>query len=260
VWENDGIIPGNRTNADNVRFARGTFIVNGGLVDGTASFGGNYCFIGGGRSFNFAGTTFARTTGGDGGNPMRTYLDRTALRHMQVYSTTATFGFVKGSFFPCVYAATPSDPWPDDDSFGDYDTSRALYQANGAGGTGNWGVGGSYFWICDSVFGGPGTVQPTYIGGLNPQNDLAPTNGLTGPWENEDCYESGYTSGYENNRLTYNSSASLTLSGQGFSYRGNVQLNGSPWSVSTNSNPNRTHPSYLGPYYTSARPVHSALA
>jgi hypothetical protein len=191
---------------------------------------------------------------------MRTYLDRTALRHIQVYSTTATFGFVKGSFYPCVYAATPSDPWPDDDSFGDYDTSRSLYQANGAGGTGNWGVGGSYFWVCDSVFGGPGTVQPTYIGGLNPQNDAPPSNGLTGPWQNEDCFESGYTSGFENNRLTYNSSASLTLSGQGFSYRGNTQLNGSAWVVSTNSNPNRTHPSYLGPYYTSPRPVHSALA
>jgi len=262
VFEWDGIRPNNETNSLNVRFARGTFIVNSGPIDGHASAEQNYCFIGGGRSFNFAGSTFRRTTGGVGGNPMRTYLDSTVLRHMQVYSTTETFGFIKGALMPCVYSATPDDPWPDDDTIGDHATSRALYLARPSvnGSHGQWALGPSYFWICRNVFGGPSTHQPIFIGGWHSQNNDAVTNGLTGPWTNDDCYESGYIGGIEDNRLTYNSSASFTINGQDVSYRGNTQLSGAGWSVTPDANPLKTHPDFRGPFHTDARPLHSALA
>lgn len=258
AWASEAIPGANAVNAANIRRSRGIFIVNGGPIDGASGGLTEYCLIGGGRSMNFAGTVVARTTGTSGGNPMRAYMDSTVLRHMQVYSTTATHHFIKGSLYPCVYHATPSDPWPDDDSFGDYATSRALYLANGAGGAGMWATGPSYFWVCDSLFGGPGTVTPTFIAGWGPQNPLAPTN-ADGPWYGEDCYESGYTGGYERNRLTFNTSNVLPLGGRDVSHRGNTQLSGSPWSVMTSYNSPRLHPTFNGPYISTARPVHSAL-
>ena len=259
-FEHAGIAANDRNQADNIRFPRGCFVVDGGIV---GSGGGQYCIIGGGRSINFSGTAFCRTSGDTGGNPMRIYFDKTVLRNMQVWSTTPTFGWIKGSLFPCVYAATPSDAWPDNDSFGDFDTSRALYLANGnsTDHAGNWGVGGRYFWVSDSLFGGSGmTSPPTYLGGWNPQNNDAPSTGTTGPWTAEDCFESGEIGGFERNRLTYDADAALTLSGRGLSARDNLRSAGGSITVTTNSNPNRTHPDYLGPYYSNPRPVHPAFA
>lgn len=236
--------------AGNCRHTRGVFIVNGGSID---SAGEEYCLITVGRAFNFSGTIFARTGGTTSGNPMRTYFDTTVLRHIQVYSTTACFHGLKGSAPPNVYAATPTDQWPDDDTFGSYTLSRASWVANGNGYEGSWGTGNSYFWVCNSVFGGPGSVVTTFLGGLGPQNNDVVTGGLTGPWANEDCYENPYISGYENNRLTFNTSNTLPLGGKDLSYRGNTQLDGSPWSVSTGYNYNRVHPSFQGPYHTQPR-------
>lgn len=260
-YYDQAIASNNAISAGNCRNQRGTFIVNGGVV-GTGAGGGEdqYCLIGGGRAFNLAGTSFVRTTGNGSGNPMRTYMDSTVLRHIQVYSTTECAHMLKGSLNPCVYSPTPTDPWPDDDTVGDFATSRALYVAHGSGYEGRWGTGGRYFWVCDSLIGGPGMWVSTFICGWGPQNPDAPTNGLTGPWGNEDCYESAHIGGYERNRLTYNTSSGLPLGGRYLSARGNTQLNGSPWSVATGYNAPRTHPDYRGPYIMTPRPVHSTLA
>lgn len=255
-YEHSGIAANNRNQANNIRYMRGCFVVDGGVV---GSGGTQYCWIGGGRSFNLAGTTFRRDSGAGNGNPMRTYLDFTCMRHVQMWSTTETIGWLKGSLFPNVYAATPSDPWPDDDRFGDFDIDRTLYTTygNDTNAIGNFGVGGRYFWVSDCKFGGPDQFGlPGYLGGWNPQNNDPPTNGLTGPWHAENCYESGKIGGWERNRMTYNKSDSIiALSGLGLSDRDNRQLNGTVIVASVNANPLRTHPDYLGPYYQSARPV-----
>lgn len=256
VWENDGINVGNQINADNVRYARGTFVVNGGNVDSVTGGIPNYCFLAGGRSFNFAGTTFRRTAGDGGGNPMRTYLDSTVLRHVGVQSTSETIGWLKGSMMPLVYSTEPTDPWPDDDSFGDYATSRARFLSYGDGYQGNWSVGPSYFWVLDCVFGGAGGWPVSYVGGWNPQNNDSPGSA---PYANERCYEAGRIGGFERNHVAQSGTPQLTVSGQDISYRGNTYQDGSPWNVTPNSNPVRTAPTCLGPYHTGARPVHSAL-
>lgn len=247
----------NTLSAGNCRHQRGTFIVNGGEV-GAA--GGEYCLIGGGRSWNLAGTSFVRTSGGSGGNPMRTYMDSTVLRHIQVYSTTTCFHGIKGSLRPNVYAATPTDEWPDDDTYGSFDQSRASWLVHGDGWEGNWGTGDSYFWVCDSLIGGPGMHVPTFICGWGPQNNDAPTYGTDGPWANEDCYECAAIGGYERNALTYNTANGLPLGGRYLSARGNTQLDGSPWSVATAYNNSRIHPTFRGPYIETDRPVPSAFA
>jgi hypothetical protein len=256
VYEHDGIAGNSANRANNVRYPRGCFVVNGGIVGSAGS--DAYALIGAGRSFNFSGTSFCRTTGNDSGNPMRPYFDFTCLRNVQVWSTTSTIGWLKGSLFPCVYAATPSDPWPDDDSFGDFATSRALYLANGSNTNyvGNWGVGGRYFWVSDCLFGGDGQFgNPAFLGGWNPQNDDVPTNGEAGPWQSEDCYEAGAIGGWERNRMTYNHASAITLTGLGLSGRDNRQLNGTLIVPETSSNENRISPGFDGPYYTSDRPV-----
>jgi hypothetical protein len=254
IFEHDGIAGNNQNQANNIRFPRGCFVVNGGVV---GSGGAGYCLIGGGRSFNFSGTSFCRTSGGDSGNPMRTYFDFTCMRNVQVWSTTSTFGWIKGSMFPCVYDATPSDPWPDDDTFGDFTTSRALYLANGSDTNyvGNWGVGPRYFWVSHCLWGGAGQFgNPQYLGGWTPQNDDAPTNGETGPWQSEDCFEAGAIGGFEYNRLAYNHAAAITLSGLGLSGRDNRQLNGTLLVPSEDSNPDRTSPGFRGPFYLDDMP------
>jgi len=261
LWDNAGIVEANPINAANVRHSRGAFVVASGIVGGSTEGLTEYCLIGGGRSMNFAGTTFARTTGTTGGNPMRTYMDSTVLRDTQIYSTTPTFGLVKGSLYSCIYQAEPTLPWPEDDSWGDYNLSRSLYLANGVSGIGAWTPGPSYFWICDNRFGGPGNYDSaTYVGGWNPQNALIPTNGLAGPWTVDSSYESGEIGGWERNRLLYNTGGSITTGGRHLSQRDNLQLSGAPVNSEFNSNWPRIHPNFRGPYITTPRPVHSVLA
>lgn len=248
--------------AGNCRHQRGTFIVEGGDV-GAVSGEPDYCLIGGGRSWNLAGTRFVRTTGDNSANPMRTYMDSTVMRHVQVWSTTECFHVIKGSLRPNVYAATPTDGWPADDTFGDCALSHASWAApgHGDGWEGNWGSGDNYFWVQRCVIGGPGAYTgATFICGLGPQNGDAPTNGETGPWANEDCFESADIGGYEDNVTTYNTGASLPLGGRNLSARGNTQLSGTAWGVAGTYNHARVHPSYRGTVLTSARPILSAFS
>lgn len=255
--------------ASNIRATRGWFIVNGGPIDGNATIP-NYCLLGGGRSVNFAGTVFARTTGDAGGNPIRAYMESTVLRHVQIYSTTTTFGWLKGSLRTLVASSYPNETWPDDDTYGDYTVSRARYVHPSLGDAyiGSRAVGPNFFWVQRGTFGGPGSVVPTFIGGIGPQNDIAPNAPINVSgvdyWTTSDNSGGGYegtnVGGIEDSVLTYNTSGTSNMSGGNMSARNNKQLNGSEWQYTLNSNPNRSSPSLQGPYITTARPVPSALS
>lgn len=256
AWDNEAIATSNSTNAANIRWPRGWFIVNSGPID-TGSVP-QYCLIGGGRSLNFAGTWWRRTGGDGGGNPMRTYMDHTVLRNMRVTSTTTTAHYIKGSLQPNVYADTPNDPWPSDDSYGDYALSRANATAAGSvDSAGTWGVGPSYFWICDNIFGDTGIAPTFVVASWGPQNADVPNTLI--PRTRDNCFESGYTGGLENNRMGFNGGNGFNIAGRDTSLRNNLQLSGAAAATGTGYNNPRVHPTYQGPYYTSPRPVHSAL-
>lgn len=240
---------------NNHRWYRGYFVWNVGTVESES---GGACWFGGGRSIHVANCDMLKNTGDDQSWPIRPYPEKSTFRHSKFRSNVETVTLFKG----CPKIARPGTPGEqnDEDRFGDFATEFAVYQANSNDATACLGhvLGSKNSFVHQCQFGDTGDFDQIFFGEFAPQNDVVPTDPVTGDTAWETCNYSGFEDCWSHD----NRDVELHLGGAHLFAKGVRRNMGAGVAVTVGTSYRTNKLSVDGPYYvegTNTRPVPSAF-
>lgn len=242
-----------RARCDNHRYYRGFFIWNTGT---NLSDSGGACWFGGGRSVHMRNVILLKDTGDSSAWPIRPYLEKSSIRHCQFRSTASTVTLFKG----CPKIArfgTPTEQGAED-RFGNYDTERAVYLANGSEPVLGHILGSKNTFVHLCQFGQVGDYDNIFMAELAPQNEVTPTT----PVSSGAAWETCNYSGFEDCWTADNRDVQLSIGGPHMFAKGNRRNMRAGAAVRVVSSYRAAKLAVDGPYYveaTNTRPVPSAF-